>query len=112
MIFDHRTYTCRYGALRKQLDLYERNGYATQVRHLGKPLLYAATDVGDVNSYVHIWAYRDAQDREIRRAALQSDPDWQTYLKASSVAGYLISQENKILVAAPFYEPFYEMPDD
>ena len=104
MIFDHRTYTCRYGALKKQLTLYEQNGYQTQIRHLGKPVLYASTEVGDVNSYVHIWAYQDAEDRETRRIALKSDLEWQAYLKMSAVAGYLLSQKNKILVAAPFFQ--------
>ena len=103
MIFDHRTYTCRYGALKKQLALYEQNGYDIQVRHLGKPLLYASTEVGDVNSYIHIWAYKSIEDRENRRMALKSDIQWQAYLKMSAVAGYLISQKNKILVAAPFF---------
>jgi hypothetical protein len=30
---------------------------------------------------------------------MQADPDWQAYLKKSAEAGYLINQENKILVA-------------
>ena len=67
--------------------------------------MYAYTDVGDVNSYVHVWAYADAADRQTKRAAMQADPDWQEYLKKSAENGYLLKQENKILVAAPFFEP-------
>ena len=103
MIFDHRTYRCQPGTIKKQMKLYEDNGLAAQVRHLGEPLLYAATETGDVNSYVHIWVYESAADRETKRAAMQSDVEWQNYLKQSAEAGYLIEQVNKILTPAPFF---------
>ena len=99
MIYDHRTYFCRAGTIRKHLDLYVRHGFAAQSRHLGQPVLYASTEVGDVNSYVHVWAYESVEDRAKRRAAMQADPDWQNYLKVSSEAGYLLKQETKLLVS-------------
>ena len=101
MLYDHRTYTCKPGTIRKHLDLYVQHGYAAQTRHLGQPVLYAITDVGDVNQYVHIWAYEDAADRTKKRAAMQADPAWQEYLRVSGEAGWLLSQENKILLPAP-----------
>jgi hypothetical protein len=104
MIFDHRTYTCRPGTIKKHLALYEANGFAVQRKHLGRPVLYAATETGDVNSYVHIWVYKDAADREARRAALQADPKWGEYLKMSAEAAYLLSQRNQILKPVSFFE--------
>ncbi len=104
MIFDHRTYTCRPGTIKKHLALYEQGGWGIQSRHLGKPLMYAVTETGNVNSYVHIWVYLDAADRAARRSALNTDPEWLTYLKASAEAGYLTSQENKILTPVSFHE--------
>jgi len=104
MLFDHRTYTCRYGTLKKQLALYEEHGWAVQVKHLGKPLLYAATETGDPNAYVHIWVYQNAADREARRAAMQADPAWQAYLKLSAEAGYLVSQRNQLLTPVSFFQ--------
>lgn len=103
-IFDHRTYVCRPGTLRKHLEMYASYGFSVQVRHLGKPFLYAMTDVGDVNAYVHVWAFSDAADRIARRAAMQADPDWQAYLRRSGDAGFLVHQENRILTPAPFFE--------
>ena len=105
MIFDHRTYTCRPGTIKKQLALYEEHGLPAQARNLGAPFLYAMTEVGDVNSYVHVWAYQSLADRTERRAAMAADPDWQAYLERSAAAGHLIRQENKILVATSFFEP-------
>jgi len=105
MIFDHRTYVCRPGTINKQVALYEANGWKPQTRHLGQPLLYAVTETGNVNAYVHIWAYEDAADRQTRRAALLADPDWRTYLELSAESGHLISQENKILTTVAFFTP-------
>lgn len=104
MIFDHRTYTCRPGTIKKHLALFEEHGWPVQSRHLGYPVLYAATETGDVNSYVHIWTYESAADRAQKRAALQVDPAWTKYLEMSARAGYLISQRNKILVPVPFFK--------
>ena len=105
MIYDHRTYTCKAGTIRKHLDLYVAHGLKPQTRHLGQPVLYATTEVGDVNSYVHVWAYDSMEDRTRKRAAMQADPDWQEYLRISGEAGYLLSQVNKILLPAPFLTP-------
>jgi len=81
MIYDHRSYICHPGTIKKQLALYEEYGRTAQIRNLGKPLLFAATETGDVNSYIHIWVYEDAADRAKKRAAMQADPDWMNYLK-------------------------------
>ena len=104
MIFDHRTYTCHPGTLQKQLALYQEHGLETQRKHLGEPILYGFVETGDVNSYVHVWPYQDAADRAKRRAAMQGDPAWQSYLQKSAEAGYLVKQENKILVGVAFIE--------
>lgn len=103
MIYDHRTYTCRPGTIQSQLQLYAEHGWAIQSRHLGEPLLFAATETGNVNSYIHIWVYESAADREQKRARLQQDPEWIGYLKKSAEAGNLVSQTNTILKSAPFF---------
>lgn len=112
MLIDHRTYTCRPGTLKKHLALYEEQGWAVQTRHLGQPVAYLMTETGDVNSYVHIWAYADAADRARRRAAMQADPKWAAYLEHSAEAGYLVRQENRLMVPAPFAPPIAHTPGD
>jgi len=104
LIYDHRTYTCRAGMIRKALELYAQHGFEVQKRHLGEPVIYAIEEVGNVNRYVHVWAYEDVADRARRRAAMQADPEWQAYLKLSADAGYLEKQENKLLIPAPFFK--------
>ena len=100
MILDMRTYTCRPGTIKKHVALYKEYGQAPQTKHLGQPVVWATTEVGDVNSYVHIWAYKDITDRATKRAAMWEDPDWLEYVRRSGELGALISQENKILVVS------------
>lgn len=105
MLFDLRTYTCRPGTVKAHLALYEAEGFEVQSKHLGAPFLYAVTESGMLNTYVHIWAYESADDRARRRAALQADPAWVAYLKRSAEAAYLVSQENRLLTPASFFQP-------
>lgn len=105
MLFDMRTYVCRPGTVKKHLALYRAEGLEAQRRHLGDPFFYGVTETGPLNSFVHIWAYASAADRERRRAALQADPEWKAYLEQSAAAGFIISQENRLLTAADFFAP-------
>jgi hypothetical protein len=100
MIYDHRTYICKPGTIKAHVELYQKMGYPVQSKHLGKPVLWATTEVGDVNSYVHVWAYKDLAERAAKRAGLWADPAWNAYVKASGELGALLHQENKILVGA------------
>ncbi|MFB9972071.1 NIPSNAP family protein [Pseudoroseomonas cervicalis] len=102
MLLDHRTYVCKPGTLKKHLALYAEHGWKAQTRHLGQPVAYLTTETGDVNSYVHIWAYKDAADRAAKRAAMQADPEWIAFLQRSAEAGYLVSQETKLMVPVEF----------
>ena len=104
MLFDVRTYTCRPGSIKQHMALYVETGMVPQKRHLGEPLFYGTCETGDPNQYVHIWVYENAADRESKRAAMWADPDWQAYVAASGEAGWLVKQENKLMVNAPFFE--------
>jgi hypothetical protein len=102
MLIDHRTYTVRPGTMPQQLKLYEELGLAAQKRHLGEPLAYLVAESGELNTYVHIWVYKDAADREARRAAMQADPEWQVFMRKNAEAGNLIKQVNKLMTPAAF----------
>jgi hypothetical protein len=102
MIVDLRTYTMFPGRLGAWLKLYESDGYAIHVRHLGKPMGIFTTDVGTLNQVVFFWRYESQADREKRREALQADPDWMSYLKKSGEAGNVQHQESKIIKSTAF----------
>lgn len=102
MIVDQRTYTIQIGMLRDFLALYAAEGLAVQTEHLGPPLGYYTTEVGDVNQVVHVWQYTDMADRERRRAQLEADPRWLAYRRKAGAAGQVIRQHNTLLKTVDF----------
>lgn len=103
MLLDVRTYTCRPGMIKKHLALYEEMGKGPQTRHLGQPFAYLTTETGNVNQYIHIWAYENAADRERKRAAMWQDPEWIAYTEASGKLGALMAQENRLMQPVSFF---------
>ena len=87
MLVDHRTYTVRPGTMAKQMALYQEYGWKPQTRHLGQPLAYLITESGEVNTYVHIWVYKDAADRAAKRAANAANAAVRLLCASSAVAG-------------------------
>ena len=103
MLLDVRSYTVRPGSLKAHFELYEKFGKVPQTRHLGQPLAYLKTETGDPNEYLHIWVYENAADREARRAAMQSDPEWLAYVKRNAELGALVRQSNKLMTPVDFF---------
>ena len=101
---DLRIYTCHAGKANAWLKIYEQYGYPVQRKYLGEPVLVSTTEVGPLNQVVHVWKYASQGDREQRRDAMAADPAWGDYLKASAELGAILSQENRILKPAPFFE--------
>lgn len=105
MLFDVRTYTIRPMKMKEQLELYDRMGRVPQTRHLGQPALFLLTETGQVNTYLHIWAYENAGDREQRRAALWKDPEWLDYVKETTKLDALVHQSTQLMTSVDFF-PF------
>ncbi len=102
MIIDHRTYRIKAGHTQTHLQIYEEYGFKAQSKHLGQPFAYLFAETGDVNTYVHIWIYENAEDRNRKRTALWQDSEWLAYIEKNSEAGYLIKQESKLMSPAAF----------
>jgi hypothetical protein len=100
MIVEERIYSLQIGAVPEYLRLYEAEGLAIQRPILGRLVGYFSSDIGALHQIVHLWAYKDLAERAQRRATLVADPRWQSYVK--KIRGLQISQENKILIPAPF----------
>ena len=100
MIIEERIYTCHVGKAKQYVSMYEKEGLAIQRPILGHLLGYFTTELGTLNQVVHLWAYEDLNDRARRRGTLLNDERWKTY--ATKVQPLVLTQENKILVPAPF----------
>jgi len=110
MLVDVRTYRCKPGTLNAHLALYEEFGLEPQFRCLGSPLAYLRGESGDPNEYIHIWVYKNAADREEKRAMLWADPDWLDYVAKSTDLGALETQSNRLLNPVSFC-PLIQGPD-
>jgi NIPSNAP len=54
------------------------------------------TEMGQLNEVVHMWAYRDLNERAVTRAKVGQDPEWQAFLgKATPL---LVNMQSIILV--------------
>ena len=57
------------------------------------------TEIAQLNEVVHLWAYRDLNDRAAVRAKVVQDPEWQVFLgKATPL---LVEMHSTVLVPAP-----------
>lgn len=100
-IVDLRTYTFHHGCMGEFIELYESEGKAIQEKHWGKPIGFYFSDIGGLNRLVHMWVYSGYDDRAKRRAALLSDPAWQSYMP--KVLPLFVKMENTTLRPAPFW---------
>lgn len=100
MFVEQRTYSLKIGAVPEYLRLYEDEGLAIQRPILGRLVGYFSSDIGALHQIVHMWAYTDMKERSERRARLGADPRWKAYVQ--KIRPLQISQENKILIPAPF----------
>ena len=58
------------------------------------------TQIAQLNEVVHLWVYRDLNDRAERRARLAQDPEWQAFLGKS--APLLAHMQATVLMPAPW----------
>ena len=100
MIVEERDYHVFTGKLNEVVAMYENEGVALQLKHLGRLIGVFTTDVGALSTYTHIWAYDSYEERAKRRAALQGDPEWKDFL--TRLQPLLHTQTNRILIPTAF----------
>ena len=103
MLVEQRTYTTVAGRINDYLALYEAEGLAIQKPILGRMVGYYRTELGPLNQVVHMWAYKDLNERGERRAKLMADKGWQAYIE--KMRALPVTVEFKLLVPAPFFTP-------
>jgi hypothetical protein len=100
MIVEQRDYHVHTGKLNEVVKMYEEEGIALQREHLGNLIGVFTTDVGALSTYTAMWGYESYAEREQRRARLQADPRWQSFL--GRLQPLLHTQQNRILVPTSF----------
>lgn len=102
MLIELRRYTVVPGKLKGYLAVYQEHGLNVQKRHVGEPVGYFISEIGNTNQVVHLWKFQDFEDRRKRRAAMEADPDWQHYKKLTAEGAFLQAQESQLLTPAPW----------
>jgi hypothetical protein len=100
VIVEERTYHVFTGKLPEVVRLYETEGTAIQQRILGNLIGAFTVDVGELSSLVQLWGYDSYLERERRRAELQADEAWKSFL--ARLQPLLHTQWNRILVPTAF----------
>lgn len=76
--------------------------------HLQLFLGYFVTEIGVQNQLVHLWAYKDLEDRRERRAKLAANPQWQGCLK--KIRPMIMTMENRVMMPTRF-SPIRTLPE-
>jgi len=94
-IYEMRIYTYAPGDLPKVLEAW---GKAVPGREKYSPLAACFTsDIGGLNKFVHIWVYKDGNERTRIREESRKGGQWPPQAGVRP-----IKQENKLLIPAPF----------
>ena len=99
-IFELRTYQVTVGKMAEVVKLYSTLGWPAVAKHPAKLVGYFTGDIGALNQLVHLWKFDDDADRRAFWAALFADPDFMAF--AAQLRPLLQSQDNKLLLAAPW----------
>jgi NIPSNAP len=100
MIVEQRDYHVYTGKLPELVRLYETEGIPLQQEILGGLVGVFTTDVGALSTYTALWRYDSYAEREEKRARLQADERWKTFL--AKVQPLMHTQQNRILVPTSF----------
>jgi hypothetical protein len=100
VIVEQRDYHVYTGKLSELVRLYAEEGIAIQQEILGGLIGVFTTDVGKLSTDTSLWRYDSAGAREQRRARLQADERWKTFL--GKIQPLIHTQRNRILVPTAF----------
>jgi hypothetical protein len=100
MLIDLRIYTFHPGKLAEFMKLAEEKILPLQTKYCGHCIFYTTSESGVLNQLIQAWAYKDAADRDQRRAALWADPEWQKL--GATALPWIAHQENRLIKPAAF----------
>ena len=97
MLIDERTYLIRPGCMDAYLARHRKIALPLMREYLGDPLAYFTSAEGELNQFVHLWAYNDVADREQRRTRMYNDVRWLSYREDTARSGWVLHQSNRLL---------------
>lgn len=101
-IYELRTYSVVVGKMAEVTELYQNEGFpALQADKLDENLVaYFTGDIGGMNQLIHVWKFDDDNARRAFWARVYSSKAFMAF--AGKLRPRLVSQENKIMLSAPW----------
>ena len=94
-VYEMRTYTYQPGSMNEVL---KRWAAAVPHREEYSPLAAGMySELGGLNKWMHVWPYKDLEERNKIRAQASQNPNWPPPTRE-----FLVRQENKMLIPASF----------
>ena len=83
VLIECREYEIHIGKIEDFAELYRNEGLPILLRYMNEPIGFFSAITGDCSRFIHMWPYRDFEEREKKRGLLQQDPDWISYISES-----------------------------
>ena len=99
-IYELRTYHVMVGQMAEVVSLYKNEGWPALEKHPKKLVSYFTGDIGALTQLVHLWKFEDDADRRAFWAGVYGDAKFMEF--AQKIRPLMLSQENKLLMAAPW----------
>ncbi len=99
-LYELRTYTLHVGKMGEAVKIYQDYGWPALEKVQNKLVGYFQSDVGMLNQIVHLWKFDDDADRRRHWQALYTDAAFMAF--ATRIRPLILTQENKLLLAAPW----------
>ena len=100
MIIEMRTYNIKVGQLQEFIKLYDNEIRKLHTKILGNQIGFFYTEFGELNQVIHLYGYKDFEDRKLRREKLSKRKEFSKYLK--KVSSLIISQNSQIMMGTKF----------
>jgi hypothetical protein len=78
MIYELRTYTCKQGTIGDVVKAASTVSRDIRKDDYGKLEGYWSTDIGPLNQVMHLWSYKDLNERARLRGELLKNPRWES----------------------------------
>ena len=102
MIYELRTYQLAVGGLPDYLEAVKTKLLPAIAEHGLKPVGFWYTDIGPLNEVVHLWAFKDLNERQQKWGSWARDPGRVEIL--GKLRQVILSQSNKIHTPTEFAE--------
>lgn len=99
-IFELRTYTLHVGKLGQAIQIYNELGWPALKKYNENIVRYFIGDVGALNQIIHVWQFEDDNNRRELWKTIYADKDFIKFV--SEFRPLVLSQENKLMTAAPW----------